>query len=234
LTDPVAAACAGHGLAIHEDGRLAFGFTDAGFPAAALKLLFPGRPLLFLKQVHADLIISDSEWHAGVEADGLLLESPGVVAVVQTADCLPLFFFSARRRRGGVVHIGWRGLLQGIEARLVERLGDELADFSFYMGPAIESACYEVGEELPELFAKRPYAKGIFKLIPGGRYAMDLRAGVQRSLTGLGVAPSRIRDSGLCTYCSGGRFPSYRRDGKTGRRIFNFLQLKQQGSDAGA
>jgi len=52
-----------------------------------------------------------------------------------------------------------------------------------------------------------------------------------------GILPAlvagRIHDAGLCTFCSGGRFPSYRRDGKTGRRIFNFLQLKQ-GSRAGA
>jgi hypothetical protein len=226
LTDPVAGAFAGHGLAIHEDDGLAFGFTAAGFPAAALKELFPSRPLLFLKQVHADLIVSDGEWHAGMEADGLLLERPGVVAVVQTADCLPLFFFSRGRRRGGVVHVGWRGLLQGIEARLVERLGGGLAEYSFYLGPAIERSCYEVGEELPELFAKKPYGKDIFSKTRDGKYAMDLKAGVRLSLAGLGVAAGSIRDSGLCTYCSGGRFPSYRRDGQTGRRIFNFLQLK--------
>ena len=161
-----------------------------------------------------------------MEADGLILERPGVVAVVQTADCLPLFFFDDERRCGGVVHVGWRGLLQGIEEKLVERLGGGLAGFSFYLGPAIERSCYEVGEELPELFAKKPYAKDIFALVNHGKYAMDLKAGVKLSLAARGVAADRIQDCGLCTFCSGGRFPSYRRDGKTGRRIFNFLQLK--------
>ncbi len=47
------------------------------------------------------------------------------------------------------------------------------------------------------------------------------------------IAAGRIRDAGLCSYCSNGRFPSYRRDGKTGRRIFNFLLLKE-GRRAGA
>lgn len=232
MTDPAASSFAGHGLALHEEDGLAFGFTEAGFPVSELKRLFPSRPLLFLKQVHEDTIVSDGEWRAGVEADGLLLERPGVVAVVQTADCLPLFFFDDERRCGGVVHVGWRGLLQGIEEKLVERLGSGLAGFSFYLGPCIERACYEVGEELPELFAKKPYAKDIFSKNDGGKYAMDLKAGVKLSLAVHGVAAGRIRDSGLCTYCSEGRFPSYRRDGRTGRRIFNFLLLKE-GSPAG-
>lgn len=233
MIDPVAGRVAGHGLALHEDDGLVFGFTDAGFPAPALKRLFPDKPLLFLKQVHAERIVSEGEWHAGAEADGLLLERPGAVAVIQTADCLPLFFFSDERRCGGVVHVGWRGLLQGIEEKLVARLGGRLASFSFYLGPAIERACYEVGRELPDLFAKKPYGKDIFSKNENGNYAMDLKAGVKLSLATLGVAAGRIHDSRLCTYCSAGRFPSYRRDGKTGRRIFNFLQLKE-GSPAGS
>ncbi len=233
MIDPVAGSFAGHGLALHEESGLVFGFTESGFPAAALKRLFPSRPLLFLKQVHAERIVSDGEWRSGVEADGLILERPGVVAVVQTADCLPLFFFDDERRCGGVVHVGWRGLLQGIEEKLIERLGGGLAAFSFYLGPAIERSCYEVGAELPELFAKKPYVNDIFTLLDGGKYSLDLKAGVKLSLVAHGVAAARIHDAGLCTSCSGGRFPSYRRDGKTGRRIFNFLQLKQ-GSRAGA
>ncbi len=55
---------------------------------------------------------------------------------------------------------------------------------------------------------------------------MDLTSGLKLSLAALGVAAERIQDSGLCTFCSAGRFPSYRRDGKTGKRIFNFLLLK--------
>jgi copper oxidase (laccase) domain-containing protein len=83
-----------------------------------------------------------------------------------------------------------------------------------------------VGEELPRLFAGKKYGKEIFSKMGPGKYAMDLKAGLKLSLAALGVAAERIQDSGLCTFCSGGRFPSYRRDGKTGKRIFNFLLLK--------
>jgi YfiH family protein len=226
LIEPEPHSIAGHGLALHDGARLVFGFTDAGFPAPALKRLFPSLPLLFLKQVHSGRIVSDSEWHAGVEADGLLLERPGVVAVVQTADCMPLFFFNERRSSGGILHVGWRGLQQGIEEKLAERLGSGLGDYHFYLGPAIEKKCYEVGPELPGLFTKKSYVKGLFSVKGDDKQLMDLKGGLKLSLAALGVASGRIQDSGLCTFCSGGRFPSYRRDGKTGRRIFNFLLLK--------
>ena len=217
---------AGHELLVHESDRLALGFTGSGFPAADLKKVFPSLPLLFLKQVHSSRIARQSDWRAGLEADGLFLERPGAVAVIQTADCLPLFFFNDDRSRGGVIHVGWRGLQQGIEENLATLLGREIGQYVFFLGPAIEKKCYEVGPELPPLFAKKAYGKDIFTKARHGKYLLDIKAGLKLSLEALGVAPGRIGDCGLCTCCSGGRFPSYRRDGQTGKRIFNFLLLK--------
>jgi YfiH family protein len=226
LIDLVEGEFAGHALTLHESEGLAFGFTGGDFPAADLRRRFPSLPLLFLKQVNSNRIVAAADWRPGTEADGLLLDRPGMVAVIQTADCLPLFFFDDARRRGGVLHVGWRGLQSGIEERLAARLGAGLGDFSFFLGPAIEKDCYEVGEELPPLFAEKSYGGRIFSRNGRGRYTMDIKAGLKLSLAALGVEPGRVHDSGLCTYCSPGRFPSYRRDGKTGKRIFNFLLLK--------
>ncbi len=225
LTDPVLRSLAGERLFIYEEERLSFGYTAGNFPSKSLKLLFPDLPLLFLKQVHSDRIATDEEWHAGIEADGLLLDRHGVVAVVQTADCLPLFFFNEERSRGGVLHVGWRGLRLGIEERLAERLGKEFHGFTFFLGPAIEKECYEVGEELRELFAKKDYANDIFSRSRPGKYFLDIKTGLKLSLQALGAAEGKVRDCGLCTRCAGGLFPSFRREGSTGRRIFNFLTL---------
>ncbi len=146
--------------------------------------------------------------------------------MIQTADCLPLFFFDRDQSRGGVIHVGWRGLQQGIETKLISLLGRDRGKYDFYLGPAIERKCYEVGEELPVLFRGKTYADRIFTALGGGKYSMDLKYGLILSLDEAGIRPERIHDSGLCTYCSNGRFPSYRRDGKTGMRIFNFIMLK--------
>ncbi len=216
----------GLGLWLFENEHLLFGYTAAGFTSSALQRLLPGRQLFFLKQVHGDLILGQEDWRPAIEADGLILDRPGAAAVIQTADCLPLFFFDDECSRGGVIHVGWRGLQKGIEERLVARLAGDLARYHFFLGPAIEMNCYEVGEELPRLFRAKAYAGKIFVPRGGGKYAMDLKSGLTLSLRAAGVVPGRIHDSGLCTYCANGRFPSYRRDGKTGRRIFNFFMLK--------
>lgn len=225
MIDPARRSIAGRLLFAHEEEKLIFGYTTGDFPSSLLKALFPGRSLLFLKQVHSPLIIAAGEWRPGIEADGLLLDRPGTVAVIQTADCLPLFFFDGERRRGGVLHVGWRGLQQGIEQKLAERLGADFGRFAFFIGPGIEKGCYEVGEELQESFADKPYARYIFSRSRAGKLWLDLKAGLKLSLRCLGAAEESIGDCGLCTRCADGLFPSYRRDGGTGRRIFNFLSL---------
>ena len=216
----------GHGLNVFENERLLFGYTEIGFTATALQRFLAGKPLLFLKQVHSDIILNQADWLPTAAGDGLILQRPGAAAVIQTADCLPLFFFNDEQSRGGVIHVGWRGLHQGIEAKLISLLGNDATKYDFYLGPAIERKCYEVGEELTVLFRGKTYAERIFSALGGGKYSMDLKYGLILSLGAAGILPERIRDSGICTYCSNGRFPSYRRDGKTGRRIFNFIMLK--------
>lgn len=225
MTDPSAKSFAGKRLFIYEENDLSFGYTTKDFSDKDLKLYFPSLPLLFLKQVHANRIVSDAEWRAGSAGDGLLLERHDTVAVIQTADCLPLFFFDDSRRCGGILHVGWRGLQQGIEEKLVARMDKKLGEFSFYLGPAIEGSCYEVGEELLDLFAKKTYFDRIFSPAGPGKYHLDIPSGLTLSLASAGVAAERIGNCDLCTYCRESMFPSFRRDGASGRRIFNFLQL---------
>jgi len=224
VTEPVARQVSGKRFFVHEEENLIYGYTTVDFTSTRLQALFPGQPLLFLKQVHGVRILEEGEWQPASEADGLVVERGGGVAVIQTADCLPLFFFDDARRRGGVLHVGWRGLRRGIEERLAARLGPALATYFFFLGPGIEGGCYEVGEELRQQFSEKAYAKDIFSKSRPGKLLLDLKAGLKASLGALGVPRERIGDCGLCTSCLR-LFPSYRRDGASGRRIFNFLAL---------
>jgi YfiH family protein len=216
----------GHAIQIYENERIVFGFTELDFSAAALKRFFCPQPLLFLKQIHSARIVKDSEWQAGSESDGLLLKNRGLVAVIQTADCLPLFFFNRDFTVGGVIHVGWRGLRLGIEKKLLAMLPGSSEKYSFFLGPAIEKKCYPVGEDVYRLFREKPYVENIFTPRPDGKYLLDIKAGLALSLRQTGIGVERIEDCGLCTNCLPERFPSYRRDGKTGKRIFNFLLLR--------
>jgi YfiH family protein len=213
-------------MQVYENERMVFGFTELDFSAAALKRFFKPQPLLFLKQIHSARIVKDSAWQAGSEGDGLILEKSGSVAVIQTADCVPLFYFADDFSFGGVIHVGWRGLWQGIEIKLLEMLPGKPEKYIFYLGPAIEKKCYPVGEDLYRLFSEKPYGENIFFPGPVGKYLMDIKAGLIMSLLNAGIAAAQIHDCGLCTFCLKNRFPSFRRDGKTGKRIFNFFSLR--------
>ncbi len=232
----------GHFLNYYENDSIVFGFTEIGFKLNDLSTYFPTQQLLDLNQVHSNIIRFASQMEPGMEGDGIILDEPATMAVIKTADCTPLFFRDHHYSIGGVIHIGWQGLLKGIEKKLVELLEKEKSiqseNLYFYFGPAIEKECYEVGEDLYEKFSSKSYRENIFfyKSLPKKRkYLMDVKKGICLSLQESGISPSRITDPALCTFCEARRFPSYRREKGTVSRIYNFLLLKEavkrQGTD---
>ena len=55
------------------------------------------------------------------EADALVSNQPGIVLVVQVADCVPVLMADARRGAAGAAHAGWRGTAAGVRARRSRR-----------------------------------------------------------------------------------------------------------------
>ncbi|MCP5053264.1 MAG: polyphenol oxidase family protein [bacterium] len=232
--------CNGHFVNVHETASFIMGFTETGFLLEDLPRLFSLAPgaVKELKQTHSNRIHFSSgiagaaEGEPLPEGDGIILDERMKLGVIKTADCTPLFFWDDAGTIGGVLHIGWRGLLKGIEKKALEllthtRTGVDFGQLKFLLGPAIEQTCYEVGPDLYEMFVNKGYRDDVF-LRPGGereKYLMDVKRGVRVSLNGMGIPDARISDTMLCTFCEGHRFPSYRRM-RSGGRIYSFLVLK--------
>lgn len=169
-----------------------------------------------------------------LDGDGWLLSEHGVPIIIQTADCVPLSFWNREHSRAGILHIGWRGLHSGIIDTLKSNFGGKPinpGEFGFFLGPCIERDCYEVGPEMVDLFRSVQPASDFFSSVQKGeegdrKFFFDLKGAIAASLIEWGASVDDIEDSGLCTFCNPVRFPSYRRDGKTGKRIYNFLLLK--------
>jgi polyphenol oxidase len=144
------------------------------------------------------------------QCDGLWTEARGQAMALVTADCFPV---AVARANGEpalcVLHVGWRGLLEGIAESGVEALGP--GPLQAIVGPGIGPCCYEVGEEVAEPFRRR-FGESV--LVDGN---LDLAAAAEQALREAGVGT--IERTGHCTACEPELFFSHRRDrGRTGRQ----------------
>lgn len=163
----------------------------------------PGR-LALNRQVHSALVHRAVAGARGEPGDGLWTEEPGLPVLAMAADCAPVALV---RANGGapavaVLHVGWRGLLGGIVAAGVEKLGHAQA----CVGPAIGPCCFEVGPDVAEPFAAA-YGRDVLR----GR-KLDLWTSAERALRAAGV--ERVERVDLCTACNPQLFFSHRRTGK--------------------
>lgn len=143
--------------------------------------------------------------------DGWWSDEPGQGMMLLTADCLPVAIArkDADRPALAVLHVGWRGLLEGI----VENGARAIEDGALVaaIGPGIGPCCYEVGDDVAE-----PYRAAFGDEVLGeGR--LDLWRATELALERAGVG--EIERTDLCTYCHPELFFSHRRDrGTTGRQ----------------
>ena len=174
----------------------------------------PRERFLYGRQVHEATVRRATEppgWagrpHAPEDGQATALED--APALVFVADCLPVMLVAD----GAVaaLHGGWRGLSAGIVAEgvaAVRELGAE-GPIQAALGPSARGCCYEVGEEVHEVFER--YDARV------GERNLDLAKVARAQLHDAKV--DEVHDVGLCSMCWFGLFFSHRRDrGVTGRQ----------------
>ncbi len=209
-----------------KDRNIIFGFTEIRSDINDVARFFKVKKASQIDQVHGDKIYLSSNVTGYPKGDGIILNEKNIMAVIRTADCVPLFFRSKDGKTAGVIHIGWRGLHSKIGINLLNILRDagfNSDELLFFTGPAIEGNCYTVQQDVVDKFKNFSFSKKIFKKTSEG-YSMDVTKGIELCLIEQGVPKENITHSGICTFCNK-NFPSYRR-GDREKRIFNFIQIK--------
>ena len=189
-----------------ESGVLRIFFTDRADgdfqvrdPAADVELRrrqIVDAPWTWVHQVHGTnvVVVEQPGQHAGVKADGLVTTAAGCPIAVTTADCSPVVLVADRGV--AVLHVGWRGLYDGIVERggtmLRERAGEPVEAL---VGPCIHPEAYEFGEDELELMADR-YGDHVRSSTSWGTTALDLPEAVERACERAGWTVSEI---GPCT-----------------------------------
>jgi YfiH family protein len=173
--------------------------------------------VVWMNQVHGDhVVVVDEPRDAPVDkTDALVTQTPRLALAVVTADCVPVLLGDARAGVVAAVHAGRVGAQLGVVARTVESmlgLGARVEDISVLLGPSVSGRNYEVPEAM---------AAEVEAALPGSRTTtanqtpgLDLRAGIARQLTDLGI--KAIDVDPRCTVEDTNLF-SHRRDAPTGR-----------------
>ncbi|WP_116808249.1 peptidoglycan editing factor PgeF [Steroidobacter cummioxidans] len=179
----------------------------------------PAEPM-WLNQVHGIDVVDVSAERATppapLTADASVARGAGAVCVVMTADCLPVLFCDRTGSRVGAAHAGWRGLAGGVLGATIKSLGVPPSQLMAWLGPAIEQAAFEVGDEVREAFLKLGADNATaFQRNERGRWQADLYQLARNELARLGV--TAVYGGGFECFADNKRFFSYRRESRTGR-----------------
>ena len=179
------------------------------------RLGLPHQPQ-WLEQTHSTRVI-DLDKDSSRDGDAAHTRKARRVAVVMTADCLPVLFTDAAGSEVAAAHAGWRGLLNGVLEQTVACMQSDPAAIMAWLGPAIGPRQFEVGAEVREQFVQQmAAAEACFEQNRGGHYLADLYALARLRLTKSGL--TSISGGSYCTFTQAELFFSYRREKVTGRQ----------------
>lgn len=159
--------------------------------------------IAWVNQVHGSTVVVAAEAGIVGDADALIVDRPNLSPAVVTADCVPLLLANETGSVRAAVHVGRRGLMDGVIRHTLRALASLTTQPLFaVVGPHICGGCYEVSDELA---ADAAAVSGPSRT-RWGTPSIDLATGVRAQLQDV-----TVRELGICTVESDD-FYSYRRD----------------------
>ena len=171
------------------------------------------------QQTHSDHIEIVDERQEYPDTDGLIITQKNIPIALRFADCTPLIFYDLKQKIGAVSHAGWRGTVQKIGVKTVEKMNSNPEDIVVLIGPAIGLCCYEVSDEVRGKLLET--VSDTTGLTQGQN--VDLKQINARQLQEIGV--SKIDICPYCTSCNNDLFYSYRKENGTQNRHYAILML---------
>lgn len=181
-------------------------------------------------QTHTDIVKIIKEEEPGIytknfeNVDGLITDRNEKVLSLSFADCTALYFYDPNKNVIANIHSGWKGTYKEIGRIAVKKLKEEYGcnpeDLICCIGPCIKECCFEVSEDVKEMFCKKFYnMKNIIKSSKNNlKYYIDTSTINKIILIEEGLKEENIIDSNICTKCNNNKLHSYRQEkDKSGR-----------------
>ena len=166
------------------------------------------KPHVRLHQVHGNrTIVARKPLHSTEEADGVITDVPGLTLTVRAADCQNFAVYAPKHRVGGVLHVGWRGVLsealKGFYDVLASEFGIEPEETYIVAGPSLCLECAEYKD--PEFELRQKIAP---RFVHGDH--VDLQGAATMQLLDLGVPRDQFMRHPECTRCHPETYLTYR------------------------
>lgn len=153
------------------------------------------------------------------ETDGIVTNKKNLILSTTNADCILLLFFDPIKKVIANVHSGWRGTLQRISTKAIEKMEKEYncnpKDIICCICPSIRKCHFEVEKEVKDMFEKE--FKSIIEkndiiteTISNKKWTIDTVLINQIILEEKGLKKENIIDSKICSVCNSNLVHSYR------------------------
>ena len=153
--------------------------------------------------------------------DGLITNKNKLILASTSADCISLLFFDPVKEVIANVHSGWKGTLQRISVKTVEKMVNEFncnpEDIIVCICPSIRKCHFEVEKNVKDMFEKEFQDLGeenlkeiIEEKVLDKKWNIDTVFINEIILEREGIKKENIVDSKICTMCNPGILHSYR------------------------
>ena len=182
--------------------------------------------LIKANQAHTDNIIciNNTEKNSTIDtinlSDGLITNKSKLILATTNADCILLLFFDPVKKVIANVHSGWKGTLQKISQKTVNKMskiyGCNPKDIIVCMCPSIRKCHFEVEKDVKDMFYDQfNNLENInsFIIKKDDKWLIDTILINKIILKQAGILEQNIEDSGICSVCNKEIIHSYRAEG---------------------
>ena len=175
--------------------------------------------MVITRQVHKDNIHIANKKDFGaminrqcelIKADAIVTDKKGVTLVKFSADCPVVYLLDTKRKVVALVHSGWRSTALNIVGKTIIKMIDEFncaaKNIISAIGPSIEKCCFEVGDEVADIFYEK-YGESVIDRNYKKPH-VSLKDVLTMQLHDAGI--NEIAYSNICSGCRCEEFHSYR------------------------
>lgn len=192
-------------------------------------------------QTHTNIIKKVTKENINEEftnVDGLVTNLKDVLLITRLADCQGILLYDSEKQVIGNVHSGWKGTLNKIIENAVKLMENEYnskpENIQAYIVPSILKCCFEVDEDVKNMFLNKFQDIKISELITKGKmkegkqkYYIDTVEINKRVMMKLGIKEENIILSNICTKCNSELFHSYRKEKERSGRHIAIIGMKE-------